>query len=137
MSAMLRVKKRILIVDDEVNVCELLSETLKIAGYETFVATSGHEGLEKAVSVKPDLILLDVMMPVLSGWQVLERMRKASEMQDIPVVMLTAKSETESVLRSREFKVLDYFFKPVDMEELIRILPRYVGLRSQREEDTD
>ena len=92
------------------------------------MATSGHEGIEKSLSVKPDLILLDVMMPVLSGWQVLERIRRDSETRNIPVVMLTARSETESVLRSRDLRVLDYFIKPVDMPELLRILPRYVGL---------
>ncbi len=130
MCAMLRPKKRILIVDDEPNVCELMSETLKNAGYETFTAGGGYEGLEKASSMKPDLILLDVTMPILDGWQVLERLRRTSEIQNIPVVMLTARAETESVFRSREFKVLDYFFKPVDMEELLRLLPRYIGIDS-------
>ena len=125
---MFQERKRILIVDDEPNICELLSETLKNAGYETHIATSGREGLEKAASVKPSLILLDVMMPVLDGWKVLEHMRGISGMRNIPVVMLTARSETESVMRSQKYKVLDYFFKPVDLEELLKILPRYVGL---------
>jgi len=128
MSAMIGGKKRILIVDDEPNICELLSETLKGAGYETFMAYGGQEGIEMAVSLKPDLILLDVMMPAYDGWKVLERLRGVSAMRDIPVVMLTARSETESVLRSQEYKVADYFFKPVDLEELLKLLPRYVGL---------
>ena len=121
-------KKRILIVDDEPNICELLSETLKGAGYEAFMANGGQEGIEKAASLKPDLILLDVMMPVFDGWKVLERLRGVAEMRDIPVVMLTARNETESVMRSQKYKVADYFFKPVDLEELLKLLPRYVGL---------
>ena len=134
MSAILRVKKKILIVDDEPNVCELLSETLSHAGYEVHAAYGGYEGLEKAAAVKPDLILLDVMMPVLDGWKMLERLRKNPEISHIPVVMLTAKSETESVMRSQELKVMDYFIKPVDSEELIRFTRRYIDLRPHDEE---
>ena len=133
MSTLIGTKKKILIIDDEPNVCELLSETLKNGGYEAHKALSGQEGLDKAASVKPDLILLDVMMPVMDGWKVLEKLRRASETQDIPVVMLTARSETESVVKSQQFKVVDYFFKPVDLEELFRLLPRYVGLRGHDE----
>ncbi len=131
---MLKVRKKILIVDDEPNICELLSETLLHAGYETFIANGGYEGLEKAASVKPDLILLDVMMPVLDGWQLLERLRRNRETQNISVVMLTAKSETEALFRSRELKVLDYFIKPIEPGELVRFIRRYVDLRPPDEE---
>jgi CheY-like chemotaxis protein len=118
--------KKILIIDDEPIVCEYLSETLKGAGYETLIAGGGYEGLQKARSAKPDLILLDVMMPILSGWQMLEKMRRDPEIQNIPVVLLTAKSETDSMFKSQQYKVLDYFIKPIEPLELITFVDRYV-----------
>ena len=120
-------RKKILIVDDEPNVCELLSETLKAAGYDTLTAADGREGLEKALYAHPDLILLDVLMPGMDGWQMLSALRRESKSR-IPVVMLTANSETGSMVRSRESGVLDYFIKPVDTNELIQFIRRYIDL---------
>ncbi len=123
-------------MDDEPNVCELISEIVKGGGYEAHTAGGGHEGLEKASSVKPDLILLDVMMPVLNGWQMLERLRNNSDTEHIPVVMLTAKSETDALFRSRQLKVLDYFIKPVEGDELIRFIRRYLDLTQDPDQRT-
>ena len=133
MSRALKPQKKILIVDDEMNVCEFISEALKGAGYVTLIADSGYEALEKAQSAQPDLVILDVMMPGIDGWQVLERLRRNPRTKDIPVVMLTAKSGTESVLRSGELNVLDYFIKPIDAQELVLFVRRYADLRSQAE----
>ena len=126
---MLQPRKKILIVDDEPGICELLSEALEQAGYDTLTAADGREGFEKARSAQPDLILLDVVMPGVDGWQMLERLGRSAKTQTIPVVMLTAKSETESLFKSRELKVLDYFIKPVVIEELLSFIRRYVDLR--------
>ena len=121
-------RKTILIVDDELGVREFLSENLKQNGYEACTAADGREGFEAAFRIKPDLILLDVIMPVMDGWQMLSKLRAQDKTKNIPVVMLTAKSETESLFKSQERKVLDYFVKPVDSKELLHFVKRYVDL---------
>jgi DNA-binding response OmpR family regulator len=130
----LRPRKKVLIVDDEPNVREFLSEALEGAGYDTLTAQDARDGLEKALFARPDLILLDIMMPGMDGWQMLSCLRREARAKHIPVVMLTARSETESVVRSQELNVLDYFIKPVDPEELIAFIRRYVDLRPEDDE---
>jgi DNA-binding response OmpR family regulator len=130
----LTARRKILIVDDDPNVCEFLSEALKDAGYDTLTARDGREGLEKALFAGPDLILLDIKMPGMDGWQVLSCLRREAWAKHIPVVMLTAKSETESVVKSQELNVLDYFIKPIDAHELVSFIRRYVDLRPADDE---
>lgn len=93
------------------------------------IAGGGAEALVRAERSQPDLILLDVMMPGLDGWQVLERLRLNPRTQSIPVAMLTARSETDYVMKAQELKVLDYFIKPVEPGELLTFVRRYVDLR--------
>ena len=119
-------RKRILIVDDESGVRELLSEGLKARGYETSTAEDGEEALRKTFRSLPDLILLDVMMPKMDGWGVLEQIRKNEKTQRIPVIMLTAKSETELLFRSEQQKAVDYFIKPINLQELLTSIGRYI-----------
>ena len=82
---------KILIVDDDENICELLRLYLEKDGFETVVANDGGQAIEFAQKYSPDLILLDIMLPVLDGWQVCREIRKSS---DTPIIMLTAKGET-------------------------------------------
>lgn len=84
-------KTKILIVDDDKNICELLRLYLEKEGYETALAYDGEQALERFSSEKPSLILLDVMMPKMDGWEVCRRVRASSQ---VPVIMLTAKGET-------------------------------------------
>jgi len=119
-------RKKILIVDDELGVRELLAETLRQRGYEVLTAQDGSEGLEQATQTLPNLILLDVMMPKMDGWEMLKRLRRNEKTRDILVIMLTARSETESLMRSEENKTLDYFIKPINLEELIAFIRRYI-----------
>lgn len=133
MSNALKPRKKVLIVDDEMNVCEFISEALSGAGFITLIADSGYEALEKAQTAQPDLVILDVMMPGIDGWQVLERLRRNPKTKDIPVVMLTAKSGTESLFKSNELNVLDYFIKPIDAKELVLFVRRYADRRPQAE----
>ncbi len=88
-----------LIIDDEKGVCDFLSQSLKIAGYDPLVATEGQEGVEKALAFQPDLVLLDILMPIMTGWQVLDRLRKYERTQKIPIIVLTGQSDTETLLR--------------------------------------
>ena len=120
--------KKILIVDDELGVRELLSEFLKIQGYETLTAVDGLDGLKKAATYLPNLIFLDIMMPKMDGWQALAHLREREGTKDIPVVMLTARSDTAALLRSEKEHAVDYFIKPINLEELSTFIKRYVDL---------
>ncbi|MDD6478993.1 MAG: response regulator, partial [Oscillospiraceae bacterium] len=84
-------QNRILIVDDDENICELLRLYLEKDGFKTFVATDGEQAISEAQKQSPDLILLDIMLPKLDGWQVCREIRKTA---DTPIIMLTAKGET-------------------------------------------
>ena len=111
-------RKKILIVDDEMAVRELLSENLKDGGYETQTAASGEQALAAAVKFAPDLILLDLAMPKMDGWGVLSRLYSEPKTRDIPVIVITGKTDTESLLKPDRKQTLDYFFKPIDFVEL-------------------
>jgi len=121
--------KKILVIDDEKDVVELIKARLEANKYEVLTAFNGKEGLEKAKSGQPNLILLDIMMPEMDGFGVLGKlrdMRLKKEIKNIPVIMLTAKGEVSSMSRARELGSVDYFVKPFDSEELLRYIRRYV-----------
>jgi len=105
---------RILIVDDEPNILHLVSKFLRCQGYDVITAASGEEGLEKAINEKPDVILLDVNMPIINGYQMLNYIRNNPELKDIPVIMLTAFSEAEDVNTAVSYDITDYITKPFD-----------------------
>ena len=107
---------KILVVDDDSNICELLRLYLEKDGYEAVVAHNGVAALEKFAVEKPDLILLDVMMPELDGWQVCREIRKKS---DCPIIMITAKSEVFDKVLGLELGADDYVVKPFEMKEVL------------------
>lgn len=107
---------RILIVDDDINICELLKIYLEKNGFETAIVNDGLSAVEYAESKKPDLILLDIMLPSLDGWQVCREIRKKS---DVPIIMLTAKGETFDRVLGLELGADDYIPKPFDTKEVI------------------
>ena len=108
--------KKILIVDDDENICELLRLYLEKDGFTTFVAHDGGQALSAVQINKPDLILLDIMMPVLNGWQVCREIRKTS---NVPIIMLTAKGETFDKVLGLELGADDYITKPFDSKEVV------------------
>ncbi len=128
-------RKKILIVDDEFGVREYLSEKLQLSGYETFTAADGQEGMDVVLKVKPDLILLDILMPIMDGWKMLSCLREQENTRDIPVVMLTARGETESLFKSQARRALDYFIKPVDTKELLAFIKKYIDLSPNHPEE--
>ncbi len=107
---------KILIVDDDENICELLRLYLEKDGYETIVANDGEQAVKYATTMSPDLILLDIMLPKLDGWQVCREIRKTSE---VPIIMLTAKSETFDKILGLELGADDYVIKPFDTKEVV------------------
>ena len=125
----------ILIVDDEPAMVRGLEDNLRFEGYQVLSATSGREGLDLAVREGPDLILLDVMMPALSGWEVLRALVKQG--RDIPVIMLTARGEEVDRVLGLELGADDYITKPFALGELlarVRAVLRRPGPRRRFDE---
>ena len=108
--------KKILIVEDEANIRELLRLYLEREGSTVLEAENGVEGIKKWKSDKPDMLLLDVMMPVMDGWEVCKEIRAES---DVPIIMLTAKGETADRVSGLEMGADDYIVKPLEMPEVI------------------
>ena len=108
--------KKILIVEDEANIRELLRLYLEREGYTVLEAENGVEGIKKWKSDKPDMLLLDVMKPVMDGWAVCREIRAES---DVPIIMLTAKGETADRVSGLEMGADDYIVKPLEMPEVI------------------
>ncbi len=107
---------KILIVDDDSNICELLRLYLEKEGWDTAIAGDGMKALEMFETEKPDLILLDVMMPRLDGWQVCRELRKKSQ---CPIIMLTAKGEVFDRVLGLELGADDYVVKPFEAKEVV------------------
>jgi len=111
------VGKNILVVDDEPTFVRLVNMTLTHKGYEVLTAGDGQEALRLLFAHKPDLILLDVMMPKMDGWQTCSRIREVS---DVPIVMLTGKQKSEEdIVRGLDYGADDYLIKPVGSRELV------------------
>lgn len=107
---------KILVVDDELNICELLKLYLENEGYTVFTANDGQAAVTAFQQKAPDLVLLDIMLPKMDGWQVCREIRKTSS---APIIMLTAKGETEDKVSGLEMGADDYIVKPLEMPEVI------------------
>ena len=125
--------ERILVVDDDSNICELLRLYLEKDGYEVAIANNGGEAVKMFQELSPDLMLLDIMLPVLDGWQVCREVRKFS---DKPIIMLTAKGETFDKVLGFELGADDYVVKPFDAKEVMARV-KAVLRRSGSAEKTD
>lgn len=108
--------ERVLLIDDDVTLIELLAEHMSSAGYHPLMANGGLEGLHLAAEAIPDLVVLDVMMPGMDGWEVCRRLRESSS---VPIIMLTAKGEEYDKLRGFHLGVDDYVTKPFSFAELV------------------
>lgn len=116
--------KKILAVDDEKHIVRLVQVNLERQGYEVVTANDGREALEKVESEKPDLVVLDVMMPYMDGFEVLQNLRRNANTRDIPVIMLTAKAQDADVFRGWQSGVDCYLTKPFNPMELISFVKR-------------
>lgn len=108
--------EKILVIDDEETTVQLISLLLERRGYEVIKAFRAEEGLRKAYRNHPDLVLLDIMMPDMDGWELCRRLR---ELSDVPIIFLTARSEVKDVVKGLELGADDYVVKPYDNDELI------------------
>lgn len=118
-------KKRILIVDDDPHIAELLYVNLDAAGYEVQRAANGHVAIDCIAAARPDLVILDVMMPEMDGWELCKAIRDDPECRDIRIVMLTARdTDRDKMIGKGVFGVDEYLTKPFDLGELLALCGR-------------
>jgi DNA-binding NarL/FixJ family response regulator len=120
---MVEVRRKILCIDDDREIAVLIAEELSNRGFEVIVAYDGHEGFVAILKLMPDLVLCDISMPIMSGFEVLERLNAlAPRLGHIPFVFLTALADRESELRARRLGADDYVTKPIDFDMLNMII---------------
>jgi len=122
-------KTKILVVDDEPNIVQTLQDRLEMNEYQVVTAGNGREGLEKVEQERPDVILLDVIMPIMDGHEMLEMLRKQPGGRDVSVIMLTARSQTQDIARANACGIDDYIVKPFDLSELLEKIESVVEHR--------
>ena len=120
-------QKKILMVDDEKDIKDILKAILESEGYSTIEAPDGHQGFEKALSEKPDLIILDVMMPVLDGFGAAEKLKTNKDTFGIPIIMLTAKDEPIDKEKAMSLGVNTFIVKLFDLDELRHTVKELLG----------
>ena len=117
--------KTVLVIDDEAHILSLVRNCLE-PHYRVLTAIDGEKGLEMAIQEKPDLVLCDILMPLMDGYEFAERMRFSAELRSVPLVLLTAVSQTDSLLRAGEMGVTDYLIKPINVRELPGLVEDYI-----------
>jgi two-component system alkaline phosphatase synthesis response regulator PhoP len=120
---------KILVVDDEAYILHILDFSLSAEGFEVIAANNGELAVEKAKQEKPDLIVLDIMMPVLDGYETCRRLKREPETKDIPVVLLTAKGRDVDKRLGFEVGAVDYMMKPFSPTRLIERIAEIIGCR--------
>ena len=128
--------ERILVVEDESAIVDIVCRALRRHGYETESAGDGDAALDKAATLRPDLVILDLMLPKMDGWEVCRRLRATPETASTPVIMLTARRDERDVLEGLEIGADDYIKKPFSLAELVArvraLLRRTAGKEAAR-----
>lgn len=127
-----RKSRKILVVDDEPGLVEIVRVNLECEGYDICKAFDGQEGWDKVRSEKPNLVILDVMMPKMSGLELLERIKADSHLYDVPVIMLTVRARDMDVIQALEKGAVEYLIKPFDPLNLIQVVRRILEELDQR-----
>jgi DNA-binding response OmpR family regulator len=120
-------QKRVLVTDDDPVILRLLQVNLELEGYEVLLAHHGEEAYDIALAEHPDLVILDIMMPRMDGYQTCEKLKATAETRDIPIVFLSAKAQQSDIERGKEYGVAEYLTKPFDPSELLDVVERLVG----------
>lgn len=124
--------KKVVCIEDELEMIELVKLILGRNKFDVTGAVGGHEGLEKITEIKPDLVLLDLMMPEMDGWEVYQKMKASDDMRDIPVIVVTAKAQSiDRVLGLHIARVDDYITKPFGPQELLDSVERVINNRAK------
>ena len=127
--------KRVLIVDDSPTERHVLNDMLTKAGYEVVASDNGEDAILKAKTARPDLILMDVVMPRMNGFDACRRIRSGATTSEIPVIMVTTRGELESVEAAYESGCAEYVIKPIDAHELLAKVQSYLGESGDGEAD--
>lgn len=112
-------RKHVVYVDDNLDLTRLVETELQDAGYEITIANDGEEGIETILSVQPDMVILDVMMPLMNGWEVCKYLRSKPEFKDLPILMLTGVGPLVNDMTSPLYGASDHLDKPFEMEDLV------------------
>lgn len=119
-------RKKILIVDDEEDIREVFKKNLEVNDYNVITANDGSQGVKRASEERPDLILLDVMMPVMDGFKSLKELKKEEITSEIPVLMLTVRSDLGTLYECLKLGAKDYILKTYDSDRIIKYVKKYV-----------
>ncbi len=117
-------KPRVLIVDDDPVILRLLQVNFRLEDYEVDTASRGDEALAKAKGNRPDIVVLDVMMPGIDGWEVCRQLKEDPNLRDVPVIFLSARAQDEDQQRGYALGVVEYVTKPFDPAQLVDIVRR-------------
>ncbi|MBT9585326.1 response regulator [bacterium] len=121
---------KILVVDDDEHILRSLSQYLELEDFHVFSASSGPEALQLFQQEKPDLLVLDVMMPGMDGFQVLETLRNDPETANVPVLMLTARDQHNDILKGYQMGATSYLVKPFNLDELVEAIREVFASKS-------
>lgn len=114
-------EKKILVIDDDPNICELLRVNLTAEGYGVSIACNGEEALNMIEGIRPRIVILDIMMPEIDGWEVCKAIRDDPDLEDIKILMLTAKdTDKDKMIGKHIFNADEYMTKPFGIEELLK-----------------
>lgn len=121
---------KVLIIEDEPSILKFLSQNLALRGFDVVAATDGQEGLEQARASYHDLIMLDLMLPRISGWDILKHLAREGILNESPLIVVTAASREEDERRARLLGATDYLVKPFSVQEMLQrirtVLPTHV-----------
>ncbi|MFC2156242.1 response regulator transcription factor [Acidobacteriota bacterium] len=121
-------KRKILFVDDDPTVTKIFSHFFSKEDFDVFVATNGEEGLEKAREMRPDIILLDIMMPIMNGFEFLEQKKKEKNIVDIPVILVSSFSQDDEILKGLGSGAIDYIVKPFSIPVLVAKVKKVLNI---------
>lgn len=124
--------KKILIVDDEQDIVESLKFVLEASDYTCYCAYNGEDGLKLAKEIMPDLIILDVMMPKINGYKISRLLKYDNKYKNIPILMVTARSQEEDKLIGEETGVDEYITKPFDLDEVVKKVDQYLNAQVEK-----
>jgi len=119
--------RKILLVDDSETVLQMEQMILAKSSYELILARDGEEGVAKALATQPDLILMDVVMPKMNGFEAMKQLRENAQTRSVPIVMVTSKAEAESMEAGYQNGCSDYIIKPIDQLELMIKVKNLLG----------
>lgn len=124
-------QKKILIVDDEQDIVESLKFVLEASNFDCYCAYNGEDGLKMAKEIIPDLIILDVMMPKINGYKISRLLKYDNKYKNIPILMVTARSQEEDKLIGEETGVNEYITKPFELDEIVKKVEGYLGVSAE------